>query len=102
MHRRVPRATRTPQRLAVTGDPHLLGSSAKLAHDLLAANLEELNVPGIYATRILVADRLKVAQLLEARPFDPLPEPTFGNITDGERIKSNPPSAADSDEEKQS
>jgi hypothetical protein len=63
----------------------------KLAHDFLAANLEALNVPGIYATRILVADRLKVAQLLQARPFDQLPEPTFGNITDGERRKADVP-----------
>jgi hypothetical protein len=74
----------------------------KLAHDLLAANLEELNVPGIYATRILVADRLKVAQLLEARPFDPLPEPTFGNITDGGKLTLESSHVRNSDEEPQS
>jgi superfamily II DNA or RNA helicase len=41
--------------------------------ETMAAKLEALQVPGVYATRFIVAERQTVGELLHKRPFDPLP-----------------------------
>jgi hypothetical protein len=40
----------------------------------LAEALEALNVPPVYAPRMLLASRRTIGDLLKARPFDPLPQ----------------------------
>jgi superfamily II DNA or RNA helicase len=45
----------------------------QIVAETMVAKLEALQVPGVYATRYIVAQRQTVAELFQSRPFDPLP-----------------------------